>query len=199
MKSSWFCLWCSLVLPAVRIQCSTVLFIAHFITCMSTLHFASICFFQRRPCEWIEFWSCHLWLIEINCWSMLVLVHSEAQQSETKCMFLNSVTAVLLALAVGLSFKSQCVNSYCGMVDGYAAHPRYSFCEVILQVGRTRSKLKRTLKQNCNTISQNTCEYWILHQWSQPRTMHHKTTKADIIALNQCQEGCVEKWGSFRP
>lgn len=46
-------------------------------------------FFQRDPVNELEFWLCHLWLIEINCWSMLVLVHSEARQSETKCMFLD--------------------------------------------------------------------------------------------------------------
>lgn len=32
-------------------------------------------------------------------------------------------------------------------------------------------------------ISPNTCEYWVSRQWSQPRTMHHKNTKADIITL----------------
>lgn len=48
-------------------------------------------------------------------------------------------------------------------------------------------------------ISQNTCEYGILCHWSEPGAIHHKKTKANIITLNQCQEGCVEKWRSLRP
>lgn len=102
--------------------------------------------------EWELRW-CHLWLLAINCWKMVVLVHYETQQTKTKYTSL-ACHSCPRVLAVCLSFKSQCVDLFCGMVYGYAANPRYSFCEVILQVrlySRTHSKLDRTLKQNCNT------------------------------------------------
>lgn len=130
--------------------------------------------------------------VAINCWKTIqgsmVLVNYKTHGRVT-------------VPAVCLSFKSQCVDLFFS-VDGCAAILRYSFCEAILQVrlyGGTDSKLDRTLKHNYNT-NDFPKHLWVLGvvpvkpAWNNAS----RKTKADIITLNQCQEGCVEKWASLR-